>query len=331
MNKARRVSVQVLYNSTNITKDIAPYLKSFHFNDVMSGAADDIELHLEDVKHLWQADWLPEKGAMLDITLKSESWQDEGERTLPLGLFEIDEIEISNPPSEVTIKAVSVPNNSALRGVDKSRSWEKATLHKIAQSIAGNAGLKLFYDGDDSEFDRAEQSHESDLAFLQQLCNDRGKALKVTDDTIVIFDEESYEAKDSVKELHADDVTTYRIRSKTREIYGACHVKYQNSKKKKHIEATFKAKEGKTLEINEEVKSVGEALKLAKKKLREKNKEEITVDIIMMGDFDLLAGNTVTLVGFGAFNGKYIITNGKHNIWNGYTLSLNLRRCLNGY
>lgn len=34
---------------------------------------------------------------------------------IPIGKFEIDEIEISGPPSIANIKAVSIPDNSGLR------------------------------------------------------------------------------------------------------------------------------------------------------------------------------------------------------------------------
>jgi hypothetical protein len=55
----------------------------------------------------------------------------------------------------------------------------------------------------------------------------------------------------------------------------------------------------------------------------------MTVDT--MGNFALLASETVNVLGFGKFDGKYIIVTAKHEIGNGYTTSIDLRRCLNGY
>ncbi len=101
-----------------------------------------------------------------------------------------------------------------------------------------------------------------------------------------------------------------------------------------NIEATFtdpNKTEGKTLQVKEQVKSIPEAEKLAKKKLREKNQEEWTMTVDAMGDFYLVAALTVNVVGFGKFDGKYIITSAKHNLGNGYTTSIELRRCLDGY
>lgn len=334
--KARRTWLKITYNQADISKDIEKYLKAFSFSDVMSGEADDIRITLEDTQELWQGDWLPSKGDTLCVEIFTRAWKnvDEEEKTLPLGLFEIDEIEISRPPSEVKIKAVSVPDNSELRGVDKSRSWEKTKLSVIARDIAIGAGLELFYDTDeDPEIDRAEQSEQSDLSFLMQLCSEHGLALKISDNCVIIFDEMKYEQADPVITITKNMLESFTIKSSTREIYKACHVKYQNSSKKELIEYTFSLpdRNGKTLEVNEEVKSIAEAEKLAKKKLREKNKEEITISARMIGNFNLLAGNTVMLNGFHSFDGKYIIIRGSHEIGNGYKMGIELRRCLDGY
>lgn len=70
---------------------------------------------------------------------------------------------------------------------------------------------------------------------------------------------------------------------------------------------------------------------MARKALRDKNKDEVTGSLSCMGDTDLSAGLTVTVKGFGKFDGKYIISRVKHSLGNGYRCSVDLRRCLNGY
>ncbi|MEG2344099.1 MAG: contractile injection system protein, VgrG/Pvc8 family [Acidaminococcaceae bacterium] len=301
----------------------------------MSGEADDIQITLEDRQGLWKADWLPEKGDTLDVTIKTQYWHGNTVKELPLGLFEIDELEASGQPEEVKIKAVSVPNNSALRGVDKSRAWEKTKLSVIAKDIADGAGMKLFYSTEDLEIDRAEQTQQSDLSFLMQLCRDKGLALKISDKQIIIFDEEKFEKAAAVGTIvkKSSALAGYSIRSQTREIYAACHVKYQNTENKEVVEATYTVpeKKGKTLEVNEEVKSIAEAEKLSKKKLREKNKDEITVSLTLVGADNMAAGNVFNLQGFGAFDGRYIVVKAGHTIGGGYVITVDMRRCLDGY
>lgn len=335
---ARRARIKILYDNKDISKDLAQYLKSFSYNDVISGQADDLSITLEDRTGLWKNDWLPEKGATLVVSIITQAWWKDtfSEEELPLGIFEIDEIEVGGPPEEVKIKAVSVPNNTSLRGVDRTRAWEKTKLSVIANDIAKEAGLSLFYDTyTDPLLDRSEQTEQSDLSFLMKLCNDAGLALKITDNKIVIFDEEKYEKNDIVMTITkgSDLIESYNFKSSTREIYSACHVKYQNSDTKNNIEYTFalKNKQGKTLMINQEVKTIAEAETLAKKKLREKNKEELTASFSLVGTFLLVAGVTINIVGFGKFDGKYIVSKASHEVGGGYSVNIDLRRCLDGY
>lgn len=334
--KARRAWLKILYNAKDISGDITPHLKSFSFSDVMDGEADDINITLEDRAELWQGEWLPERGDTLAVSIMTLNWRSltEGEKELPLGLFEIDEVEISQPPGEVKIKAVSVPDNTELRGTDKSRRWENTTLETILRDIAAGAQMELFFDGDNPSIDRVEQSQQSDLSFLSKLLKDYGLALKVSDRKLIVFDEQDYEEADPVKIIRKSALASFSLRASTREIYRGCHVKYQKSDDDEIIEYTFvpdEDKKGKLLEVNEEVKSVEAAEKLARKKLREMNCKEVTVSLHTMGDFDLLAGNTVMLQGFHSFDGKYIITKGSHDIGSGYNMTVELRRCLNGY
>ncbi|MBR4492434.1 MAG: hypothetical protein IKO98_07230, partial [Bacteroidales bacterium] len=90
-------------------------------------------------------------------------------------------------------------------------------------------------------------------------------------------------------------------------------------------------KEGKTLEIKEDVENIAEAERLAKKRLREKNCQEWTGSLTVPGNLNLVAAVTVNITGFGKFDGKYIITRASHSIGNGYQTSIEVRRCLNGY
>lgn len=348
--EARKVSVTITYDTTDITTYISPYLKSLSYQDHLSGQADDLQLTLMDIDGLWQSTWMPDKGATLDVTLSSSSWRSAGEtgQKLHVGAFEIDEITTSGYPSEVQIKAVSVPDDNTLRGEDHTRSWEKAELKTIATDIASNASLELFYDTEDNPvIERAEQTEQSDLSFLMSLCGDHGLALKIADKQVTIFDEAAYEAEDAVITLvkpgtsytqatdmiYITDITSYSLGSKLRDIYAACHVSYQEGKDNAVIDCTFTAegKTGKTLQVREQVTSTADALRLAKKRLRDKNKDEITGSFTLPGSFYLVAGINVMLQGFGAFDGKYIIHEATHNVGGGYTTNISIRRCLDGY
>lgn len=347
----RTIVPAVQYDNKDISSDLLPYLRSLSYTDNMDGEADSLDITLEDREGLWSGDWLPEKGASLTAQLASQAWDgmlDPGQ-TLDLGKFEIDEISTKWSPSEVTIRAVSIPDNNKLRGEEHSRSWEKAKLSTIAKDLATGAGLTLDYTApDDPVIDRAEQSDESGLVFLRRLCGDNGVAIKLYKDKLHLFDEVDYEKADAKITIvrpgtaytpqdgmvYIDRILGAEIKDKVRDTYRACRVSYKDSKKKDPIEATFtdpNRKTGKTLQVHEQVSSIAEAGKLAKRRLREKNREGVTGTIDLFGDFRLLSTLTVQLLGFGAFDGKYLITSAQHSVGSGYGVSLEVRRCLDGY
>lgn len=336
---ARKATLKVIYNQKDISKDLNAYCKSFSYNDVMSGAADDMEIVLEDKDELWQGNWLPEKGDTIRASIVTTDWEspDSGEKTLELGLFEIDEIESKGFPSEVSVRGVSIPNSSALRGEYKSRSWEKAKLSIIAKDIADGAKMKLLYDTEeDPQLDRAEQTEQTDLSFLMKLCTDAGLALKVTDEQVVVFDTKKYEEKPSILTIQkkGEWVIGYSIKTKIRDIYKTCRVTYRESKNKEVITGEFTrpdGKDGQVLVVNEQVKTIAEAQTLAKKKLRAANAEEATASLTLIGNIEIVAGVTLDLSGFGKFDGKYIVTKCTHAGGSGYTVGIDVRRVLDGY
>lgn len=287
----------------------------------------------------------------MDVTLQTMNWESlqSGANSLHVGLFAIDSIDGHMPPSEISLKAVSVPDDAELRGIDRTRSWEKAELKTIAGDVAAGASMELVFDSSENPvIDRVEQTEQSDLSFLLKLCEDHGLALKICNKQVVIFDETEYEKAEpqihivkpgtvyTAEEgaVYIAAITGYSFHAVTRDIYKACHVKYENSDTGETIEATFtdpNKEEGKTLEVNEQVETLAEAEKLAKKKLREKNKDEWTMTVDSLGNLNLMAAVTVAVEGFGKFDGNYIIVSAHHDIGGGYTTSVELRRCLDGY
>ncbi|HOV79359.1 MAG TPA: contractile injection system protein, VgrG/Pvc8 family [Bacillota bacterium] len=337
--KARNARLQLIYENVDISADLQPHLLSWTYTDNLSGQADDLQITLEDRAQIWTGDWMPDKGAVVRAKIVRENWTGDGQiEELGLGVFEIDEIELSGPPSTVTIKALSIPESTSLRGEAKNRAWEKTNLSVIAGDIAGGAGLELFYDTDDDpEYDRTEQTEQTDLEFLTKLCNDAGLCLKVSDYQIVIFDELKYEQQDPVDTIIKGQsrIKSYQGRTTLTGVYKSCRVDYYDANGNENITAEFTPPNppasGRVLVVNERVSSVAEAEKLAQKRLRQENKNAVTLSLTLPGDLRYLAGLTVTLSGWGTFDGKYIITQATHSQQNGYEIKLELRRCLEGY
>ncbi|WP_455048786.1 phage late control D family protein [Mitsuokella sp.] len=355
---SRRAWVVVKYTpkdggeAKDISEDLSKYFLSLSFTDNLSDTVDDITITLEDKAQLWLEEWFPEAGAKLDITIHTYNWINlvEGEHTLALGQYEIDEIENEGFPSTVQIKAVSALGNSGLRGVKKNRTWENISVWKCASDICKENNLKLFWDCDENpNLDHVEQASQSDLEFLEKICKDNGKNLKVMIDKIVIFDDDKYEQKDAIffclkpgaygtasseNELLLNGITGYKLKAKTRDVYWKCQVHYQKTKDKTVIDGEFIAPDktsGLVLTVNKQVDTQADAERLAKKSLREKNKEEFTGSFSLLGNFYIMSGLTIEMKGFGKFDGKYIITKAEHSVGAAYTTSIDVRKCLNGY
>lgn len=355
---SRRAWLEIKYipvgetEGKDISEDVSKYLISMSYTDNLSDAADDVTLTLEDRAQLWMEDWFPEgEGNMLDITIHTYNSGTlcNGEAVFAVGKFEIDEVEVVGFPSTVQIKGVSVTGASSLRGTQRNQTWEKISVWKCAADICERNNLSLIWDCEENpNLDHVEQADESDLSFLQKICKDNGMSLKIMAEKIAIFDDAKYEAQDPIITVYKpgtkvalDDktmplhwLTSYNMRAKTRDTYGSCRVKYQKGEKKEVIEGSFTIpgrEKGRVLFVREQVENTAEAERLAKKKLREANKEEVTGSFATIGNTALAAGTTIELKNFGKFDGKYLMTKVSHNVAANYTTSVDIRRCLNGY
>lgn len=280
--------------------------------------------------------------------------------TTKCGLFELDDVKASGPPSTITIKASSLAY-SGIRKTKNDRSWENYTLKGIAEEIADRHGLGVLFDADvDPGYDRIEQSEQTDIALLKKLCQDVGYGLKITDNQIVIYDQAKYEAMQEIATFTFGDHSYIKWSLSTGDgqvKYDACEVSYTNpatgkpfkgvayteeyqeklneEKAKASEEKSKKSKSDKkddtieTLVINNQrVGSNDEAQALAEKLLKLNNKFERETTLTVLGNPNYCAGMTVRLKNWGYWSGKYQISKVKHDVTpnNGYVCALTLRK-----
>jgi hypothetical protein len=333
----RQASVNLIYEGADISQDIAPFLVSLSYTDSGNGRADNLQITLADPDGRWRSSWMPRRGDRVRATIELKDWYFEGiDRRLECGTFDVDSISYTGPdPDEITIQAVSYPGNSSLKNETRTRSWENVTLRQIANQIAKAAGLKLLYEMPEVTYDRISQSEETDLAFLSEQVEREGGALKITNDTIVLFDEKKYEVQKPVRKIvrGESDILSYSFDVQTvGSSYASCEITYTDSKKKT-IRGSFKipGATGPTLKLNERVTSVAEANRKARAALRQANKDAQRATLELMGDYMLVQGVTVELSGFGAFDAVYIVEAARHTVnQSGYTTRIELRKVL-GY
>ena len=351
-NLARRTAVEVAFSGVDITKSIRPYLKAFTYTDNEADKADDIQIQLHDRDSIWMEKWLVEAieaasaaKLKMDAVIVRENWRGDGKDiVLPCGESELDNVVLSGPPATITIKGTSLPFSAPVRQTKKNNDWENITLSAIARELAGANGMSCMYESTyDPFYKRVEQRQASDIEFLSRLSHDAGISLKATNSIIVLFDQATYEAKPPVITIQKGKTGGY-IKYKmdvgaADSQYSSCRVSYVDPESGKCIEATAKiedynanSKNNQQLEITAKVSSKDEAKTLAEKHLRLHNKYSKSATFTFPGNPALVAGVTVELKGWGAFDGKYIITQAVHTVSDsGYTTQIKLRRVLEGY
>ena len=337
---ARRAHVEVNYNGTDITKYIQNDLLSFTYTDNASGSADDVSIVLKDETKKYMNQWAFEQGDNLDASIITTNWRKEGEiKKLPCGHFVVDEPEYSGRPSVVNLKANSVPANSNFLYTKRTKAWGNVTLKGIGQEIANRYGLKFYFDSSiNPKFEKKEQSEESDSAFLQTAAEESSFGLKVTDESLILFNEADYEKKEAVATFKEWDSTVLSYSFKptlTNTGYKAVSLKYYDPRKGKTISYVYSLgeideKTDKIYTLKKSVGSLEEANLLARSTLRKLNKKQITAQLDVIGDTRLLAATCINLEGFGTFSGKYYIDKASHSLA-GYKTSLELHRVLEGY
>lgn len=336
-NLARRSEISIVIDDVDVTHNIRDRLLALTYTDNEEDKTDDLQVTIEDKGDMWLG---AVKGSIVNATIIQKNKNSDGkDNVLDLGIFEIDTVDYAGPPSTIALKCTSLPYKSTIRKQDKTKAWENINLKALANEIATTNGMGCMYESSSNPFySRKEQIQCSDITFLQALCKNAGISLKVTANLIVLFDSYEFEQKAPVKKIikGSSDVNSYRFSSKTNDVtYSSCHVIYTDPNTKKTYEHTYKPRDsekgGQVLEVNEKVSSKEEARKLAMKKLRQKNKGEFEAEFNLYGDVSLVAGVTVQVVGYGAFDGKYIISTATHKVTGGHTVGVKLRRVLEGY
>jgi Phage protein D len=341
----RKAFIELNYEGKNITDDTAPDLKSFTYNDNASGTADDVSIELKDDRGKWISNWAPTKGDIIKPIIKTTDWNYVGDsQSLACGTFLVDDLGYSGRPRVLNIGAISAPSNSDFMTVEKSTTWQGATVQKIAQTIIdktnktikGTQKLKLMFDSKANPIiDFVEQSKTPDVSFLLDICQKNGLAMKLHNNQIIMFNEQAYEAKKSVLTLAENDLTNWSAKTSFTDTgYDGCKTAYVNPNTGELLSYTFKApgRTGNKIYVdNETLNSLAEAERYARCKLREINKKEYELSIEIIGNLKLVASQVITITDLGIFNGNYYIDKVSHTIGSGFSTALDIHKCLSGY
>ncbi len=308
MAEARRAEVEITYEGKNITTPINEYLESYTYEDIASGESDRIKISLHDIGKQWMDEWMPSKGDRVSSTLVLRNWDADGtEERLYCGEFEVDDMSFSGRPLKCEIGAVSIPRDEPFNAQLRTKTWEGITVRQIAQEIAGRAGVELYYEAEDIPVEIIEQNEETDCKFLYSVCGDYGLAMKVYASKIIIFDEETYEGRASVRSIDEKDMSGWSYNSTMAGTYTGAAIRFTDPNDEEEYSVMIGGG-SRILEINENTDSIEDAERKGIARLNEENKKAVTMEITMKTDMKVLAGTCIDVTGLGGkISGKYYV------------------------
>lgn len=238
---ARNIRVIVIFNKVDISDEIAHSISSLNYTDNSKNAIDDLELELENLDYRWLKEWYPDENAQLLVGIHEEL---ENETNfLDLGTFYVDEPTFEN--NRLNLKCLALPLDQNIRDQKNSVAWENITLKELVMQIANKHEMNAEIYADNEFFKRLDQNQETDLAFINRVVKETGLNMKVSDDKIIIFDDEEMEKNDTVEIFNINDerIRSFSLKKKNKEIYDNVEVSYYDPDKKKVIKEIITKKE----------------------------------------------------------------------------------------
>ena len=238
---ARNIRVIVIFNKVDISDEIAHSISSLNYTDNSKNAIDDLEIELENLDYRWLKEWYPDENAQLLVGIHEEL---ENETNfLDLGTFYVDEPTFED--HKLTLKCLALPLDQNIRDQKNSVAWEKVTLKELVMQIANKHEMNAELYAENVFFERLDQNKETDLAFINRVVKEIGLNMKVSDDKIIIFDDEEMEKNDTIEVFNIKDyrIRSFSLKKKNKEIYDKVEVSYYDPDKKKVVKEIIKKEE----------------------------------------------------------------------------------------
>lgn len=230
---ARNIRVIVIFNKVDISDEIAHSISSLNYTDNSKNAIDDLEIELENLDYRWLKEWYPDENAQLLVGIHEEL---ENETNfLDLGTFYVDEPTFED--QKFTLKCLALPLDQNIRDQKNSVAWERVTLKELVMQIANKHEMNAELYAENVFFERLDQNKETDLAFINRVVKEIGLNMKVSDDKIIIFDDEEMEKNDTIEVFNIKDyrIRSFSLKKKNKEIYDKVEVSYYDPDKKKVV------------------------------------------------------------------------------------------------
>lgn len=307
--------MQLIYEGKDITSAVE--IVKAEITDNAGGIADNIELVFSDTEGLWSR-WKPRKNHILEV--KQDGFSS--------GRMYIDTLEQHR--GRFLLKALSIPQAAKTQ---RTKTWENIRFLALATEMAGRYGFKLkTYGVQNWLYQQVDQVEQKDFEFLAYQSLLEGYTLKLTDQTVIIYDKAYLQSQPVQRIIYKENLLgEYCFKQISTGIYRSCHMKWNSSDGMVQAEyMPSDSPEGPILKMNLPAGSQGEALRNARGLLLQANRKESTGSVQLKLDTGLAAGSILEVSGIGLADGKYFIEQAIHRLTEGRTL-LHMYKALEGY
>ncbi|MEX3924418.1 contractile injection system protein, VgrG/Pvc8 family [Paraburkholderia sp. BR10936] len=298
----KRPVYRVTANGSDLTATIADRLVSLSITDETDESADVLEIVLAD--HDPNAPIaLPPTGALLTVALGY------GSADTDMGGYIVDDISLSGPPEQMTIRAKSAAFDENNNGpyhlqTQVTRHWaDKTTIGAMVQKIASEHGMtaQIAASLASIQLPHTEQVDESDLNLLARLAPEYDAVVKPKG-SVLLFMQRGAELSVSGQALPATvaekvDCTTWHYNVQRREGAGTVVTKFR-AFKEKQIHYIAAGSGNPVKRIKQMFTNRAEALAAAKAELRKRRRAAQRMDLTFPGVAGIQAQSAFYLSGF---------------------------------
>lgn len=319
---------RIIANGADATATIRERFMSLSFTDEAGLESDTLEIVLAD-NQPENPIQMPDTGAELELFL---GYDGEAQR---IGLFIVDEIEISGWPGEMVIRANAAPFDTSKGGKanlqsQKTRKWDAGTtLGALVKKIANEHGLEPAVSKSLAgiALPHLAQSDESDGHFLVRLARKYDAVVKPAGGKLIMAKKGEGSTVSGqplpAVTLKPEDVTEFSMRLARREASGSVVAAWHQSKKAQRHTVTVGEGEPVT-RLRMQYSTRDMALAAAQAEMDKRARGETSLSITLPGRPDLVAEAPLELEGFrDGVAGSWIIKRVAHELGpDGYVCSI---------
>ena len=308
---------RIVANDKDITSMIADRLVELSIIDEAGVKSDRLTLELDDRDQLFA---LPAKDAELRVSIGYE-----GSPLVEVGVYVVDEIEVTGGPATLTIRACATNFNGAI-SAQKERSWHGTTLGDIARKIASEHSLEpVITKAAGAIKVKHVDQNESDIQFLTRLATQNNCVVKTPEKKLVLAERGRSKAASGqplpVITIEPSQGASWSMTTTGRGTYAAVKAYWHDKGKAKRTAVTAGAtdKKARTLSLTQTYASEAEAKEAAQSKLEALEKGESTLQVKdIPGNPNIFAEQPVVAQGFrSGVDGNWVVTKVEHKISGG--------------